>query len=278
MEQEKNLIMVTWDFTEKSLFALKHAINISKILKSEVALLHVVKKDTEISEAEKKMAEAVQVIEADPSIHFRFISRAGTIFHTIGEVSGEIGALMVVMGTHGIKGMQKLTGSWALKVITSSKVPFIAVQEPPKAEVFRHIIVPISYRREVKECISWAHFCSRMFNTKFILVRAKYTDANFKRGVESNTYFLSKYFTTKNIRFEIKVADGDKDFGDEIINHAKQIDADGILVMTTRDIGFTDYVLGPQEQYIIDNVEKIPVICINPRPVKIGGGFSASGG
>lgn len=278
MEQEKNLIMVTWDFTEKSLFALKHAINISNTLKSEVALLHVVKKETEISEAEKKMSEAVQVIQADPSVQFRFIAREGSIFHTIGEVSTEIGALMVVMGTHGIKGMQKLMGSWALKVITSSKVPFIVVQEPPKAEVFRNIIIPISYHREVKECISWAHFCSRMFNTKFSMVRAKYTDANFKRGVESNTYFLSKYFTTKNIRYDIKVADGENNFGDEIINYAKQTETDAILVMTTRDIGFADYVLGPQEQYIIANIEKIPVICINPRPVKIGGGFSASGG
>lgn len=278
MEQEKNLIMVTWDFTEKSLFALKHAINIANILKSEVALLHVVKKESEISEAEKKMAEAVQVVKADPSVKFRFIAREGTIFHTIGEVSSEIGALMVVMGTHGIKGMQKLMGSWALKVITSSKVPFIAVQDTPKAEVFKNIIIPITHRREIKECISWAHFCSRMFNTKFMLIRAKYADANYKRGVESNTYFLSKYFTTKNIRFEIKVADGENNFGDEIINNAKHIDADGILVMTTRDIGFADYVLGPQEQYIIANIEKIPVICINPRPVKIGGGFSASGG
>jgi nucleotide-binding universal stress UspA family protein len=278
MEQEKNLIMVTWDFTEKSIYALKHAINISNILKSEVALLHIVKKETEIAEAENKMAEAVQVVNADPSIHFRFIAREGNIFHTIGEVSTELNALMVVMGTHGIKGMQKLLGSWALKVITSSKVPFIVVQDLPKAEAFKNIIVPISYRREIKECISWAHFYSRMFNTKFWLIRAKYSDANFKRGVESNTYFLSKYFSTKNIRYEIKVADGETNFGNEIIVQAKQIEADSILVMTTRDIGFADYVLGPQEQYIIANSEKIPVICINPRPVKIGGGFSASGG
>src|SRR4030042_6389228 len=115
---------------------------------------------------------------------------------------------MVVMGTHGIKGMQKLMGSWALKVIASSKAPFIVVQDSPKGEVFKNIVVPISYRREIKECISWIHFFSRMFNTKFILIRAKYTDSNFRRGVESNTYFLSKYFTTKNVRVEIKVAVG----------------------------------------------------------------------
>ena len=224
------------------------------------------------------MEEDVRKAVEDTDIKFNFIAREGSIFHTIGETATDLNAIMVIMGTHGIKGMQKLMGSWALKVIASSKAPFIVVQDAPKAEVFKNIVVPISYRREIKECISWAHFFSRAFNTKFVMIRAKYTDSNFKRGVESNTYFLSKYFTTKNIRYEIKIADGESNFGSEIINYAKQIEADAILVMTTRDIGFADYVLGPQEQYIIANSEKIPVICINPRPVKIGGGFSASGG
>jgi nucleotide-binding universal stress UspA family protein len=278
MEQEKNLIMVTWDFTEKSLFALKHAVNIAHIIKSEVALAHIVKKESEAIEAEKKMKESVSEIFPDSPVKFKYIVREGNIFHTISEIATEINTLMVVMGTHGIKGMQKFMGSWALKVIASSKAPFIVVQDSPRTEVFKNIVIPVTYRREIKECISWAHFFSRMFNTKFSIVRAKYSDSNFKRGVESNTYFLSKYFTTKNIRFDIKMSEGEGDFGNETVNYATQIEADAILVMTTRDIGFADYVLGPQEQYIIANSERIPVICINPRPVKIGGGFSASGG
>ncbi|NJK85048.1 MAG: hypothetical protein HC906_02810 [Bacteroidales bacterium] len=48
--------------------------------------------------------------------------------------------------------------------------------------------------------------------------------------------------------------------------------------MTTRDINLADYVLGAQEQHIIANHEGIPVICINPKPAKIGGGFSTTGG
>jgi len=32
-------------------------------------------------------------------------------------------------------------------------------------------------------------------------------------------------------------------------------------------------VLGAQEQYIIANVEKIPVIGINPKPANFGGGL-----
>ena len=38
-----------------------------------------------------------------------------------------------------------------------------------------------------------------------------------------------------------------------------------IIIMTTRDIAFHDYVIGAQEQYMIANTAKIPVMVINPR-------------
>ena len=55
------------------------------------------------------------------------------------DIASEIDAEMVIMGTHGIKGMQKFFGSWALKVIANSKVPFIVIQEPPKKDLFENI-------------------------------------------------------------------------------------------------------------------------------------------
>ena len=52
------------------------------------------------------------------------------------------------MGTHGMKGMQKLTGSWALKVIVKSKVPFIVVQDPPAdQERYHNIVFPGGLQR-----------------------------------------------------------------------------------------------------------------------------------
>jgi nucleotide-binding universal stress UspA family protein len=278
MEHEKNLIMVTWDFTEKSVYAVEHAVQMSSMINGEIAVVHIVKKDTEIPEAEKRMAYEVRQKFNDPSLKFSFIVRSGSIFHTIGDLAAQMNALLVVMGTHGIVGMQKFLGSWALKVIASSKAPFIVVQESPKSEALKNIVLPINYKRETKECVAWTHFFSRKFGTKFHLFRAKYADSNFRKGLDSNMFFITKYFNSKTIRFESQMSVGENDFGKETVQYAKTVDADAILLMTTRDIGFTDYVLGPQEQYIIANSERIPVICINPRPAKIGGGFSASGG
>ncbi|HEX2395015.1 MAG TPA: universal stress protein [Bacteroidales bacterium] len=278
MENEKNLIMVTWDFTEKNVYAIEHAIKMNSFLKGEIAAVHIVKKEDEIPQAKKRMADEIRKKFPDPGINFSFVVRSGSIFHTIGELATELNALMVVMGTHGITGMQKFLGSWALKVIASSKAPFVVVQQSPKPEAMKNIVLPINYKRETKEIVAWTHFFSRKFGTKFHLFRAKYQDSNFRKGLDSNMFFITKYFSSKGIRFETELTVGENDFGKETIKYAKSIDSDAIMLMTTRDIGFTDYVLGAQEQYIIANSERIPVICINPRPAKIGGGFSASGG
>ena len=278
MEHEKNLIMVTWDFTEKNVFAIEHAVQMSSMVKGEIAVVHIVKKDSEIEEAQKKMAEDIRKRFPDPSLNFSFVVRSGSIFHTIGELATELNAITVVMGTHGMTGMQKFLGSWALKVIASSKAPFIVVQESPKSEAMKNIVLPINYKREIKECVSWTNFFSKKFGTKFHLFRAKYVDSNFRKGLDSNMFFITKYFASKAIHFESQMASGEEDFGKETIQYAKSMDADAIMLMTTRDIGFADYVMGAQEQYIIANSERIPVICINPRPAKNIGGFSASGG
>ncbi len=273
-----DLILVTWDFTDKSVMALDHAINIAKFIKHDIAIIHIVKKDSEIPQVEKRIADEIGSKFENISVKPKIIVKSGTIFHTIAELATEIKAKMVVMGTHGMKGMQKLLGSWALKVIAGSKSPFIVVQESPKREIYKDIVLPIGFRKENKESISWATYFSKSFGSRFHIFYGKYTDSNFIKGVESNLLFINKFFAQKNIRYELQSAKGENEFHQEVVEFAKTIDADAIMIMTTRDIGFADYVLGAQEQYIISNYEKIPVICINPKPAKIGGGFSTSGG
>ncbi len=278
MEQEKKLILVTWDFTEKSEFALEHAINIANALSYEIGLIHIVKKESDISGIEKDLEKIMETKFSHISPKPKFFMREGSIFHTISDVASDINARMVIMGTHGIKGMQKLLGSWALKVIASSKVPFIVVQAPPIGKTYKNIIIPVNYRREHKESINWVYFFSKAFHSHFHVFTAKHTDPNFVKGLESNIIFINKYFKSKGIAFDTYAAPGEDDFAKEVIDFSKEKDADAILLMTTKDIGFADYVLGASEQYIIANSEKIPVIAINPRPAKIGGGFRPSGG
>lgn len=278
MDQKKRTILVAMDFTPKAGYAVDHAQKFATHLNANVTLLHIIKKEEERPEAEKKMNDQVKEFQTKFGYKPDTIIREGSIFTTIGEVSSELPTELVVMATHGIKGMQHLTGSWALKVIVSSKVPFIVVQEPPKKDVISKIVFPIDFKRENKEKIGWAYYVARLFNSKIYIFQSNYNDKGFKRETSKNMVFTEKFFNAKGLQYEIVVAEGKKSFPSETIEFSQKINADLMLIMTTKSINFTDYILAASEQYIIANTANIPVMCINPRPSKLGGSFSTAGG
>jgi nucleotide-binding universal stress UspA family protein len=274
--KSRKTILVPCDFTPITYCAIDHAVNYARILDTDIALAHVINKDEEVINAAKRieaLAEEVnQKYQVKPSTYIR----EGSIFTSINEISTEIESEMVVMGTHGIKGWQKITGSWALKVIVSSKVPYIVVQEPPGNTLIDKIVFPVDFRKETKEKIGWASFIANRFSAKVHILKPNANDRGFKRSIESNMNFTQKYFDMKEVPYEIHQAEGISGFADETINFAREISAELILIMTTKNISLPDYMLGANEQYVIANSAKIPVMCLNPRPRRVGG-FSATG-
>jgi nucleotide-binding universal stress UspA family protein len=191
--------------------------------------------------------------------------KKGSIFTAIAEFANEKDASLVVMGTHGMKGMQKLTGSWALKVIVKSKMPFIVVQDPPAdQERYHNIIFPVDFRKENKEKIRMAIFMGKYFDSKIHFLVSTTTDKNLLKKSNININFAIKYLIQNNIEYEIhNVPKGN--FAQQTIDFSQKINADLILIMTTKNITMADYVMGASEQYIIANSSKIPVCCVNPK-------------
>jgi nucleotide-binding universal stress UspA family protein len=278
MENTVKPLMVPWDFTQVGEYALEHAVKIAKIDGNPIYLAHIARKKDEVSRL--KGVLEVQALEAFKkySIKPTAIVRYGTIFSSLGEIADEINAEMVIMGTHGIKGMQKLTGSWALKVIVSSKVPFVIVQSPPDGNKFEHIVLPVDFRREDKEKVNWLVYLYKHFNSKIHIIKPLKSDKRLLNGVNTNILFTRKILDQKNVEYDIITAPGKKSFAKETIEYAIQIKAEVIVIMTTKNIGLADYVMGADEQYIIANSAKIPVMCINPRVGLTTGGFAAMGG
>lgn len=277
MDSQTQTILVPTDFTDMAAYALQHAVKFSKILNKEIALLHIVKKDSSHAEAETRIqAEAKDVMEKY-GVKIHTLVREGSIFSTIGEVANELESELIVMGTHGMHGLQKITGSWALKVTITSKAPVIIVQGPPKHDKIQRLVFPLDFKKENKEKIGWACFMAKLFNSKILVFKSKFKDRSFIRNIMINFRFTEKYFKNHDVDYEVFVAEPKKNFTHQTIDFARKVDADMILIMTTKSINYTDYILGASEQQIIANEAKIPVMCINPRPVKVGS-FSTSGG
>ncbi len=266
MNDENHNILIPWDFTEVAEYALQHGFKIAEKAKSEkISLLHIIKNEKEYEEAKERLDQVVKEYQGKNGILIESIVRKGSIFTTIGEVASEVDAELVVMGTHGLRGMQKLTGSWALKVIVSSKVPFVVVQEPPNETDFRDIVFPIDFKKESKEKLNWVTYFYKYFSPKFHIIKPNTTDVGFIKRIKANIAFARKFMDSKNVDYEMHTANGKKSFQIEIMDFAKEINADLILILSTKNIGLTDYVIGAQEQYVIANSSKIPVMVINPR-------------
>src|SRR5208283_697262 len=155
MDTSDNYILVTWDFTNISHFALEHAILISRNIQKEIALIHIISpklNKKEIENRREKMTQVCAETEQKHGIKAHVIIMEGSIFKTIADYATSSKSSLVVMGTHGIHGIQKLFGSWALKVIVGSSVPFIVVQDHPKNnEKYSNLVFPVDFKSENKE-------------------------------------------------------------------------------------------------------------------------------
>lgn len=287
MDSQKHIILVPTDFSEFGDYALEHAVKFSKLLGKEIAMIHVIKLEEERLDAEQKIKEKANEISRKFQILPKTMVREGSIFSTIGDVANELNASMVIMGTHGRKGMQKFSGSWALKVVVKSKAPCIVVQGPPHKDTFEKIVFPVDYKREMLEKIGWLTFIAKVFNSKVYIYKSsskvkflgiiRFNDKGFLRKIFSNTKLTEKHLKNNDIPYELISSEPRKDFSEQTIHFAESIGADLILISTTKSINLADYIFAASEQNIIDNHAKIPVMCINPKPSRLGGSFSASG-
>lgn len=270
MTASKKTILVPWDFTEKSEFALKHAINFARKTGDKITLLHIVDKGGLLKNKSKKVQETIDATNRMNVVSSEFMKETGieispivlegSIFTTIADVAKHFQISIVVMGTHGMKGIQKVTGSWALKVISSAHLPFLIVQSPPANDTFNNIVFPVDISKESSEKLSWAKYMCSNFKSNIRIVKQHYEGTK----ASSNLAIVSKYLSKNEIPYDVYEAVKKKDFAESVVKYAKRIKSDAILIMIKKDINIADYIMGLDEQTIIFNEYKLPVICINP--------------
>lgn len=259
-------ILVPHDFTAVADNALLHANKLAKVLNKPVTLTHVVKTDKDKKAAQDKLDTLAENNKMNTGVETKTIIVAGDYLEKIGEIAEIVKATLVVMGTHGITGMQKLFGSYALKVITNSNVPYVVVQAPPsKQEGYRNIVLPMDFSRESKQKLDWAVYIAELFGSKFHLMADYEKDEFTAKALKNNITYAKSYLTNNSLEFDLhELTKGNQGFMKETISLAKNVQADLIVVMTTMDKGISEYVMGAPEQAIIANDAQIPVMCINP--------------
>lgn len=277
-------ILVPFDFTEEAECALNHAIGIAKIHNSRVVLNHVVDKKSmsnlkhdhkSILDLDKEFAEYARKKSEEMGATVESLLKEGDIFHTIPEAAETTGANLIIFGTHGVRGMQHIIGAFALRLVTSARVPVIIVQRRPIRETgYKKIVYPVDENPYSKQKAYAVAAFAKDNNSEVLIFPKNNSDDHFQKYTDGNLRYSEKVFEEEGIKFTSSVNEKHGSFSKHVIDFAAKNDADIIAITTQdsddRDVG--EIFVGSEDVRIINNEAEIPTLCINAVvSLKVGG-------
>ena len=267
-ESAENVILIPTDFSEVCDNAIAHGVDLAEQIGFSVTLLHVINKDTskylkdnnlQESDLDGKFAEVVKKFKRG-NVQIDFVIRFGDIFNEIADIATEINASLVILGTHGKVGFQKITGSFAMKVIQSTQIPTIVVQKYSTKREFKKIVFPITASTEDRQKVKWAIYISKIFDATIYLFPKYESEAYRKRKIMSVTKQIKNILDTNDVTYVDKVSEeGAGNFAKQIIEYGMEVQADLMMILVSKATIFDTH-----DEQIVFNTAQIPVVCINP--------------
>ena len=262
-------LLVPTDFSDVAHSAIQHAVRFSSIINAELILLHVVESREDVESAKKKLSKDEIIGKSySSSCNINSYVRIGNIFEDIGDFAAEFGVSLIFMGTHKYSRWQKIVGSRAIRVITSSPVPFILVQEKlMDAKGYDNIVVPLDINIETKQKLELVVKIAHYFNSEVHLITNDSTDSFIKTKLKANQIWATKYFDSNMIKNSSHLVPKGKTLSEGIFLLSYKVKADLIAIMNLQDDSILGLLENSFQDEIIGNDYKIPVLCVNPHVV-----------
>lgn len=263
MKERGKTIVVGWDFSENSRLALDHALFYSYQTNMKVCLVHITKRESDVEMMTIELYKEVDRVYQSRGKRIGMMVRHGNVTEGLSSAALEISAAVIFIGTHGVKGIQYLTGSHVLKTIKDSPIPFVIVQAPREKHTHFSLVCPIDSRKECKEILYWVAYLAQVLGAEILLVYPEYRTPQRILMTKVNVNFSKHYLSHRGVKYE-EVKLSAIRFNNAIVDYAKKKHADLIFTITNRQVKVQNYFSAAKVQYLIANKEKIPVLCVNP--------------
>ncbi len=268
MSMNKSILVPT-DFSKAADKALEHAIVMANKTGGKILLLNICSSNSGIEKSKEKLN--AQINSVDSQCDIEPLVRVGG-FIDIPEISKEFDLDIIFLGTHGPQGMQKITGSHALKIVTKSKTPCIIVQkDSPTPSGYDKLLATTSFHFENKQKIQAVGIIAKHFNSEVCLV---YNDVDpiMKAKSLKNVQFMKQHLDKEGVSYSVETSTN-KDYNADTIALGSEISANLIAIMNMQkdDVLGTGLLGKNYEQELIMNDAKIPVLILNPNNNKVFG-------
>lgn len=269
----RNILLIPTDFSEVCNLAVSHGVRLAKHLGYRVCILHIINKETRSLLKKRKVGD--EYIDVRLKEIRRYYSRKydidietraqeGSIFSTIEEIAIDIKANLMVLGTHGKKGLQLVFGSYAMKVAEQSSIPVIITQKRSFNEGYRQIIFPVSNDIEPRPAVRWVTLMARLFHAHVHIFQSPEKDRGLDARLKTIIREITGVLEAEKVDFSLITAEKTRNFADEVISCSVMMHADLIMIMTRPNVDIPGFSMAAWGEKLIFNNAQIPVMCINP--------------
>lgn len=259
----KNLYVVPYDFTPVGDAAVKYAMHLGAKVNVEIVLLNIVKSASEAMQAKVKLTNLIESIDRPECVTISFVVKQGSIFEDIASVAANKNAQLVIMGTHGSKGLQKLVGSNAMKVILSTDIPFLIVQKDTVPQQIEDIVVPIDLSKESLQVVNLAGDMAAMYGATVHVLGEKQNDELLSQQMKNRILIVKNQYDERKVKSEVEFMSNSGSYQKKIMEYCQSNQVDLIA------IAYHSESLLPQfdtfAQSLITNDQKIPCLILRSK-------------
>jgi nucleotide-binding universal stress UspA family protein len=272
-------ILVPIDFSESSHNTINHAISIANKSNASIHLLHVVSISSHIFPNLNEKSDTTSLLKGrithelnnlvdelkstNETINFSAEIIEGSASTGIPEVASKKKVDLVVMGTHGISGVQEFfMGSNAFRVVTAAKCPVLTINNNYSNSDYKKIALPIDSSLHSRDKVSEVTAFAKLYDSKVLiagLITGEHEDE--KKIFNAKIKQVEEHLTVNGIDFELSIIHGN-DIAEMTRSFAQTVGADLIAIMTEQEAS-TGLFVGPHAQRIV-NQSRIPVLSVTP--------------
>lgn len=277
-------IVVGVDFSTNSLNVLKHAVAAAVRFEAAIHLVWVrtpsvmrhadVEGKDQYSEASKeKLANLLQEVRhAAPGCEVKSIILEGKPPIELTKYANNLEDAVLAVGTHGMSGYEeRYVGSNVVRSVGLSRVPVLTLREGISiGRDLIQVLAPVDTSFETLQKMKYAINFAKAFNAK-VMILGVYTAATkeVKHVVDIQVNFAKTMCDNANVRNDVDTIYTQEGMENAIIEYAKKIDANLLVIMREEEDEFGDLWAGnttrrllsstPMPMLIVPNVNHMGV-------------------
>lgn len=279
MEASISHLLVPVDYSDKSIFGLKYAAKLNRVLNGKITFINVIKgvdpiwseffsdveREVLLNRLKEHMRKFVHQNSGLSDAEFDCQILRGKLCDTIMQTAESLGASAIVMGTSRAENIKKkIIGTNALRVVSEAKCPVITIKSEPSAADIKRLILPMDISKESREKTVDAVAIAKRLNAEIMVVSAYTINDEFVlKNLRNQQNQVVKYIADRGVKCTGTILAVD-DQVDGVLDFIDKNNGDMVIITTHQQFETVSSFVGSFAKSMV-SAAKVPVMSIVPR-------------